>query len=138
MWKKLFIAIALLTLIQYASISQTGTNNRDTVCVPLAYSVQALQDLTRYDSLKIVTILQDGKIMDLQKVVSSKDEQLRDCQDSRNRLNLVIANYQSLQQSDKASYSGLENLYKKEVRAGRFKLVLIGGLIALTGYAFLK
>jgi len=95
-------------------------------------------DMKGYDSLQTINALHEGVIDDLHRTVNEKDGQIKDCQDSRNRLGLVISNYQAQQATDKDRQGALEKLYKKQVRAGRFKIVIIGGLAALTAYKLLK
>lgn len=101
-------------------------------------AIAVVKDLTRYDSLKVSYRLLEENISNLKMISEQKDAKILEYKDSENRLHLIISNYSALQLADKTKYRELERNYKKEVRAGRFKLVLMGGLAAFAIYKSIK
>lgn len=72
------------------------------------------------------------------KVIQEKDKQINQYKQSEGRLNLVISNQTAIEEAAAVRYKALEKKYKSEVRVGRFKVILIGGLAAFAIYQTIK
>lgn len=72
------------------------------------------------------------------KIIQSKDASIQECKQTQGRLNQVISNFSAMEKSSEIRYDTLKKKYKREVRAGRFKLLLLGGAIAYGIYQSIK
>lgn len=128
-----FWCTTLLLLSSLIVFSQSAIPEPE-VKLKRSRAIAVVKDLTRYDSLQLRFRLLEENNDNLKKVIGQKDEKISEYRDSESRLNMIIGNFSAIQRSDKIKYSQLEKKYRKEVRAGRFKLVLAGGAIAFALY----
>lgn len=135
--KKSWLLTTLLALSSFSVFSQTDTPEPD-VKIKRRVAIEVVKDLTRYDSLQVRYKLLEENIANLKMISEQKDLKLREYKDSESRLNLIISNQSALNREVDLRYKALEKEYKREVRAGRFKLVLLGGAVAFALYQTFK
>lgn len=128
--------MTLLLLSNLSVFSQSVTEPE--VRIKRSQAIATVKDLTRYDSLKVRYQLLEENIENLKRISHQKDLKLQEYKESEDRYKVVVGNYSAMQQADKKRYSDLEKKFKKEVRAGRFKVVLLGGALAFGIYKTLK
>lgn len=117
--------------------SQTGIVEPD-VKIKRSNAIKVVKDLERFDSLKARYILLEENISNLRMISEQKDLKIEEYKANEASLRYVIENYAIMQQSSDAQYHDLQKKHKKEVRAGRFKLVLLGGALAFGIYQTLR
>lgn len=135
--KNALLFTTLIVLSSLKSISQIVIQEPD-IKIPRSTAIATVKDLERYDGLKLQYDLLEKKIGELVKVIQTKDASLNEAKHTESRLNLVISNYNAMQKSDVARYQDMEKKYKREVRAGRFKIVLLGAAGAFILYQTFK
>lgn len=120
----------------------SGTSQIDiptpTADLPRTAAIQIIKDLDACDGLKVRYDLLEKKNSELLKAVQLQDKTVEDLRQNEARLMEVISTISVLQRSQSDNYQALEKKYKREVRAGRFKLVLLGGAVAFGIYQTLK
>lgn len=136
MLKRKWLCMTLLLLSNLSVFSQSVTEPE--VRIKRSQAIATVKDLTRYDSLKVRYQLLEENIENLKRISHQKDLKLQEYKESEDRYKVVVGNYSAMQQADKKRYSDLEKKFKKEVRAGRFKVVLLGGALAFGIYKTLK
>jgi hypothetical protein len=130
----------MLLLLSWKGYSQSDTKDDDTARVRLKVptAMKAYIDLVKYDELKERSDLHEKIISNLEEVIKRKDESIKEKDQLITSLRTVNTDYSSLIRAKDDKYNGLEKLYKKSVRAGRFKIVLLTGALAGAGYLLLK
>jgi hypothetical protein len=119
------------------AISQSGIGEPE-VKIKRHRAIAIVKDLDRCDSLKKSYAQQVDIISALRKINEQKEFKIQEYKDSEARLNNVISNYAAMQDAQESRYREMEKKYKREVRMGRFKLVLLGGVIAYGIYQSIK
>lgn len=129
--------MTLLLLSSWTALSQ-NVIPEPSLSIKRHRVIGIVKDFERYDSLKVQFAICQANNLESEKRIAKKDSAIQEYKDSENRLQTVIGNYSAMQKADQKRYSDLEKKYKKEVRAGRFKLVLMGGAIAFALYKTIK
>jgi hypothetical protein len=99
---------------------------------------EAMKDLMRYDAQRSVDSIRISQINDLKSVVDMQRSQLNIIEERERNLKLALDGQTLLINDWKNRFEESEKLRKRSVRAGRFKVVLIGGALAFAIYQSLK
>lgn len=125
-------------LLSLNSFSQTDIRIDTMVNLRVPVAMKAAIDLVRYDEMRLRDSLQYKIIDKLEEIIKRKDEQITEQKETIVRLTTMNTLQTGIQKEVDLRYKDLERKYKKEVRAGRFKIVLLTGALAGAGYLLLK
>lgn len=97
-----------------------------------------LKDLIRFDGCKEIVKVMEGQIIDLRKMNDQKDTIIKLHEANAINFRGIIANSETIIKNKDQSYADLNKKYRRSVRAGRFKVVLIVAAVAGGAYLVLK
>jgi hypothetical protein len=137
MLKLASILMIVGVLSNLKSFSQTDTSE-PVVRVVRHKAIQVAADLTRYDSLKVKYELLADNVRLLNGVIVEMKEKQENAKQTEGRLNTVISNYGVLNQMQVDRYNDLQKKYKRQVRLGRFEVVLIGAAVTYALFQTLR
>jgi glucose-6-phosphate-specific signal transduction histidine kinase len=126
-----FVTLLLLSL---SSFSQTDTNDTARVRLKVPTAMKAAIDLVRYDELRVRDSLHQVFINNQEEIIKRQAEEIADQKGQINRLTMINTSQAGIIQQSDLRYKDLERKYKKEVRAGRFKVVMSVATLAAGAY----
>lgn len=127
----------LLVSTKFNAFSQIDTA-KNRVILTQQQSVKTIKDLVTYDGLKEVVKIMESQMADLREILKQKDAIITSYQNTNLKNEQIIANHQAIYKAQEQQYKDLEKKYKRSVRAGRFKIVLMAGMAVGAGYLLLK
>lgn len=128
-FKMIFIISTLLLLTSFSASSQIDTA-RNKVILTQQQSVKAVKDLVTYDGLKEIVKIMESQMVDLREILKQKDAIISSHERTHLKNEQIIANDQAIYKAQEQQYNDLNKKYKRSVRAGRFKVVLLPVAIA--------
>ncbi len=124
-------------LVQLSVFSQTGTSDSNVVKLKKSTALSALQDLVRYDELKIRTDLLEKRGELLEKIISQKDGIIQEQRGTISRLELITSNQDAI----KKEIDQQLKAYQKQIRKQKTLkwMAIVGGIVSTgTAIYFLK
>lgn len=116
---------------------------KDTVPSPgvkltLQQARSAYKDLVRYDALQYIDSMKTSQLMDYKFTIEQLRKQIATVEERERNLKLAFDGQTLLLTDEKNRVSDLERKYKRSVRLGRLKVVLIVGALAYGIYQTIK
>lgn len=135
------LTLLILLLSQICSgFSKIDTLPRNVVLNPTE-AIGTIKDLIRYDGCKEIVKVMEGQILDLKKMNDQKDTIIKFHENNAIDFRGIISNDKVIMTAKDQKYDDLNRRYKRSVRWGRFKVVLLpvfAAAGAYVGYKLLK